>query len=551
MYLINAKTYGLEYFVGAGIPKYAILSHVWAEEEVLFQDMKSLDTAEEKQGFLKIRLTCQQALQHGLNYAWVDTCCINKESSAELSEAINSMFRWYSRAATCYAYLSDVKLLREDETGSSTRPPLSDSVWFTRGWTLQELIAPPEVIFMDRDWCVIGTKRGDLINEISRATGVDTQVLANSSTMFQMSIAKRMSWAANRRTTRKEDEAYCLLGLFDVNMPMLYGEDEDAFVRLQEELIRKTTDQSVFVHRGGSTRLLARSPQDFENCADVEPCLGAFSDKPYELTNAGLRITLPVLCSTGFAVTVVLNCRQNHRRLTLRLQRSSSTTLFPQLKYRNGETRTETLLTCPVEDIFIARHYESYHSHSFLFPSKDNYVCRVWINTSNQSAHGYPKVAIKALEPPELWDVALPMDKRVSTRVGDSARRAYFSFYQSTSVTRPPDVGSVTLDVSQPGLYPVLLGIRFEVLQTTMYDQVSFNCSLALYEIHGVGADHSGFTSHEVDSSNKKHLRVDSGIPLETSIIIQRLKITALLELIPSIGTIPDAFLLGLHVNKV
>jgi hypothetical protein len=142
MRLLNVKTLSLEEFIGSNTPPYAILSHTWqAGKEVTLQELGS-DEAKSKSGYGKIRRTCEQAGRDGLAYAWVDTCCINKESSAELSEAINSMFQWYKHAKVCYVYLEDV-----DANGSN----LQDARWFTRGSTLQELLAPDSIFFYSKD----------------------------------------------------------------------------------------------------------------------------------------------------------------------------------------------------------------------------------------------------------------------------------------------------------------------------------------------------------------------------------------------------------------
>jgi hypothetical protein len=137
MRLVNTHSLQLEEFIfdGRGRPTYAILSHTWGKEEVIFFDMADLDKARAKAGFAKVEGACSLAASQGYDYIWIDTCCIDKSSSAELSEAINSMYRWYQWAKVCYAYLVDVQNPNQ----------LEESKWFTRGWTLQELIAPSRV----------------------------------------------------------------------------------------------------------------------------------------------------------------------------------------------------------------------------------------------------------------------------------------------------------------------------------------------------------------------------------------------------------------------
>ena len=169
MRLINVRTWRLEEFPGTDIPQYAVLSHTWDTEEVSFQDMRGW-LIQFRKRFAKIRATCQQAMKDNIDYVWVDTCCIDKSSSAELTEAINSMFAYYRNAVVCYVLLSDLNPSIETNTG------LPQCRWFTRGWTLQELIAPPEVRFYDSAWKFRGTTI-DLLKAISRITHIRSDVL--------------------------------------------------------------------------------------------------------------------------------------------------------------------------------------------------------------------------------------------------------------------------------------------------------------------------------------------------------------------------------------
>ncbi|KAH0422185.1 hypothetical protein CcaCcLH18_12966 [Colletotrichum camelliae] len=148
MWLINVQTLDLEEFFGSDIPDYAILSHTWSYGEVTFQDWADRSLASQKPGYRKIIDACAQARFAEFNFLWVDTNCINKTSSAELTEAINSMFSWYLRSGVCFAYLSDIPTFGE----YSDAEEISRSRWFTRGWTLQELLAPREVLFYAADW---------------------------------------------------------------------------------------------------------------------------------------------------------------------------------------------------------------------------------------------------------------------------------------------------------------------------------------------------------------------------------------------------------------
>ncbi|KAK4462876.1 heterokaryon incompatibility protein-domain-containing protein [Cladorrhinum samala] len=375
MRLLRADTLEVVEFMGR-VPPYVILSHTWGPDEVSFQDLSQLSkpALKKKTGYDKIAGCCARALEDGYQYVWVDTCCIDKTSSAELSEAINSMYRWYQEAHICYAYMADVTLdlpqasdnmsasfttysstsgrttplpgQSSDASISNGRIPIrtipsllrdydklprtfENSRWFTRGWTLQELIAPPLVEFYAHDWQEIGTKYS-LRNVISKVTGIDVRVLegADPSTCH---VAERMSWAANRQTTRVEDEAYCLLGIFKVHMPLIYGEGRRAFYRLQKEIMKTTEDYTMLAwglskflsnrHHwkgvsngmpgGEARRPLADSPNDFEEhnrsgwkytrlYQDASHVVAgalsspgpAMDDTPPLITSRGLRLTL-------------------------------------------------------------------------------------------------------------------------------------------------------------------------------------------------------------------------------------------------------------------
>jgi hypothetical protein len=235
MRLLNCKSMTLKYFGESDLPRirYAILSHRWLEnndEETSFEDIQNpkRDTVQKKLGFKKIQQCCKQAIKDGIDWIWVDTCCIKQSSSTELSESINSMFRWYGSATVCYAYLFDVygSPLHDEQSAREFR----NSSWFTRAWTLQELLAPKEVVFFSNNWEDLGTKL-ELSNLVSEVTRIDEEYLVPRSDIHSTpptniksaSLAKRMSWAVGRKASRQEDIAYRLLGIFDVNMPLLYG----------------------------------------------------------------------------------------------------------------------------------------------------------------------------------------------------------------------------------------------------------------------------------------------------------------------------------------
>jgi len=238
-------TLSLTRFMGGEIPSYAILSHTWEadDQEVIFKDLAD-GTGTSKTGYRKIRFCGEQARRDGVQYFWVDSCCIDKSSSAELTEAINSMFRWYRNAAKCYVYLSDVST--GDSNQHAQLAAFRQSRWFTRGWTLQELLAPRSVEFFSREGTQLGDKKS-LELHIHEITGVAVQALQGSS-LTQFSVTERMTWAAKRATSIEEDQAYCLLGIFDIHLPLIYGEGkENAFRRLRKEISAFDGEYIMFV----------------------------------------------------------------------------------------------------------------------------------------------------------------------------------------------------------------------------------------------------------------------------------------------------------------
>ncbi|KAH8778280.1 hypothetical protein F5882DRAFT_380262 [Hyaloscypha sp. PMI_1271] len=335
---------------GTDVPSYAILSHTWSDGEVLLKDLQDsviqdaswLALSEQPtrslggdklNGLKKILGSTKLALRNQYQYLWVDTCCIDKTSSAELSEAINSMYRWYAGADVCYVYLSDVP-------GAAIESPFEAnskfrrSRWFTRGWTLQELIASQDVVIFASDWTYLGAKTGDVsfTRLLSDITGVQLDVLYGQVSPQDMSIAARMHWAAHRQTTREEDVAYCLLGIFDVNMPLLYGEGKRSFIRLQEAILNREEDQSLFAwhsepqpacavgdqwQRSGFSGLLADSPVRFRNNDDIETAMPlSLARSPAAVTSKGLKVDfllLPIARNEvvdGADFRVVLSCER-------------------------------------------------------------------------------------------------------------------------------------------------------------------------------------------------------------------------------------------------
>lgn len=306
MRLINTETGQFEDFVSADVVRYAILSHTWdTEGEQTYQQVREIQKQYDGDGrrfapgsplggspplwednnlSAKIRNACAVARAHGFRYIWIDSCCIDKTSSSELSEAINSMFNWYRKSTICYAFLADVP-------AAGAHEHLPQSRWFTRGWTLQELIAPRHLVFLTSEWETMGTKT-TLALEVEKITGIDYQILLDRQSLEEIGVARRMSWASKRQTTRVEDEAYCLLGIFNIKMPTVYGEGRGAFRRLQEEIMRRIPDQSIFAlgrilpvtvplvspdidvdreHPEDPDAFMAKSPRDFNLSGSIRP----------------------------------------------------------------------------------------------------------------------------------------------------------------------------------------------------------------------------------------------------------------------------------------
>ncbi|KAF9064156.1 heterokaryon incompatibility protein-domain-containing protein [Rhodocollybia butyracea] len=314
------------------LPKYAILSHVWGDEEVTFQDMQDPLKRKGMKGWFKLVGACELARREDWEYIWIDTCCIDKSSSSELSEAINSMYRYYNKAQVCYAYLED---MRSDRLSRSFNLSFRMCKWFTRGWTLQELIAPKTVFFFTNDWEKIGTK-ASLQETITEITGIRSEVLLSLDDLSEWSIAARMSWAAGRETTRIEDRAYSLMGIFGVYMPPLYGEGEHAFIRLQEEILKVSDDHTIFAWKSklssmsltespstsaATSGILASSPDVFEGSGRyIHPFRYQINNqRPFSMTNKGLLVHLPLLpvlpvINDQPQFLALLNCRSKTSR---------------------------------------------------------------------------------------------------------------------------------------------------------------------------------------------------------------------------------------------
>ncbi|UKZ72424.1 hypothetical protein TrVFT333_000053 [Trichoderma virens FT-333] len=337
MRLLSTENLQFFEFYGNDAPQYAILSHRWESDEISYQDMHDTKKHENKQGFRKISQFRQLALRDGYKYVWVDTCCIDKSSSAELQEAINSMYQWYRKSGGCYAYLSDVPAPNHNvdwrgksSYGATFLESFKASLWFTRGWTLQELIAPENVVFVDANWKKFGTAR-DLKKSINEVTGIGVQNFIGETNLQTLRVGRVMSWAAKRQTTRVEDRAYSLLGLTEIDLPMLYGQGERAFQRLQEEILKVNDDASILVwgcidtDTDFTSNGLATSPANFQKYPIlVRPMkqIHSFVNLPSTLTPQGLQTTLrirrdPIDDAIRYAVLVDHKGQRFRHRISL------------------------------------------------------------------------------------------------------------------------------------------------------------------------------------------------------------------------------------------
>ncbi|PIL26291.1 hypothetical protein GSI_12047 [Ganoderma sinense ZZ0214-1] len=255
MWLLSTDRAELHYFARNFDAEggYAVLSHTWDKDgEQSFQEVRAIakrclangtNPRDDPELSPKIRECCILAEKHGYHWVWIDSCCIDKMSSSELSEAINSMYKWYKSSEVCYAYLKDVP---SDDVVKARDSAFRKSRWHSRGWTLQELIAPDSVVFLSVDWRELGS-RAELSLLLQVITGLPAKLMLGVTRPAEYSACIRMSWASKRQTTRIEDEAYCLMGLFGVNMPTNYGEGKRAFLRLQYEIMQhKECDMSLF-----------------------------------------------------------------------------------------------------------------------------------------------------------------------------------------------------------------------------------------------------------------------------------------------------------------
>ena len=304
--------------------RYAVMSHCWCAtglaKEMQFKELneavlKTVQDLRNRPGYQKIVKSCLLTREEGLEWLWVDTCCVMRESQTELSEAVNSMYQWYRNSKICFAYLHDVKV--SFPTGSDTEMfPTSNGwpKWFSCSWTLQGLLGPRVIHFFDQDWRPIGDKY-KLASKLMEITGIPVDVLTNGlphpDDPCRPSAAQIISWAVDRKASTREDRAYALMGIFEVHMPTKYGEHENAFRRLQISIIKEYNDHSIFAWFGKARpgSILADDPSYFRGSADVvklDPCDAFIRECPgakeyvedhefFEVTEEGVEIWLPII----------------------------------------------------------------------------------------------------------------------------------------------------------------------------------------------------------------------------------------------------------------
>ncbi|RYP55894.1 hypothetical protein DL771_012270 [Monosporascus sp. 5C6A] len=403
MRLIDCETGELEwFFVSQTVqpPPYAILSHTWdGDTEVTYQDYVDFLAGQGKhpqKNWTKVEKSIEVTVnsKERLKYIWIDTCCIDKSNAAELSEAINSMFKWYARAVSYEMPLIPANL----QLTETAKNRLRGCRWFTRGWTLQELIAPPTVEFFDSNWIHFGNRNelGDLLTSLTR---IDKRIFETTyqerdimSILSKMTIAKKMSWAQNRQTAKTEDIAYSLLGIFGVNMAMTYGEESKAFIRLQKEILARYNDLSIFAWTANPTRnysivpefrgILAHSPAEFANAGSFEPSRNAIANPDFTLTNNGLKISAQLRnIPNSKYLFLSLNCydksegQHNIQGITLQLigfnkyKRTNPSCLAIELNSWPLQPRKDFFISCDDTDADTG-HLDRSENQSFVFDLK-------------------------------------------------------------------------------------------------------------------------------------------------------------------------------------
>jgi hypothetical protein len=342
MRLLHTHSLNLEEFQGDNTPPYVAASHRWfRSSEATYQDVRDRRNTN-SDGYHKVEAFAQYIRNNipHVKWLWIDTCCINKDSAAELSEAINSMFEWYRNAEFCLAYLADV-----DTTAS--RSSLEKSEWFKRGWTLQELLAPRTVLFVTSRWQFIGFKGAvvsgdcwakigcDLEETIHRITSIPVRVLHDYGTSIDLSVEEKLTWMEGRTTTRQEDMSYALYGILDVTLGANYGErHEGARQRLLAAIHQR---DNIALQRAEQYRKITHwlSPPDPETnhesaCQRHEPLTGDWllRDARYLAWKSGSVRSLWANGKAGCGKTILCSTAIEDTRMHSQLARNVGHVIF-------------------------------------------------------------------------------------------------------------------------------------------------------------------------------------------------------------------------------
>ncbi|CEJ93232.1 hypothetical protein VHEMI08840 [[Torrubiella] hemipterigena] len=317
MKLLQIQTSRIIEILPPNIPKYAILSHTWDVVTKLPPPAAiqwAVDVQSKKYLALlpKIIEASRLALEQGIDYLWTDWLCIDSSSSASLEKAVNGALSLLQQCALCIVHLDDLEKDSFDEEG------LAQCRYWTRSWTLQELIIPQNVQFYDASWKLCGEKHdADVSTIVSTVTGIPVPVLVEPDALWDTALAVRMSWAARRTCRREEDIAYSLLALAGVTLQVRYGEGSEAtFLRFQEEVLRNTRDTSLLAWRssvGDLPRgLLARSPLEFQHFQSTP----ANDSRPWEFDGA--------MCFNSRGIQIQSNVQTQDTVMTLDIGRDAS-----------------------------------------------------------------------------------------------------------------------------------------------------------------------------------------------------------------------------------
>lgn len=265
MRFLHTKTFVLHDFTGPP-SSYAVFFHAHGSDDIGFEDFSKPQMLLCKDGFHRLWQACSRARNHGSEWLWSDAVCIDRGSSTALTEAFNSLARIYQHCIFSIIYLEDLPC--SDCVGGGLEKRLAKCAWLRNVWVLPQLIFPKHSFIYDRDWAEIGTK-ASLARQLSLVTSIEQSVLINPAALGEYSVAKRMSWASHLEASRPEDRSFALLGILGVHMPIVYGEGQKAFIRLQEEILRDTNDYSLFAWRPEVPQeyrgLFAYSPAEFQH----------------------------------------------------------------------------------------------------------------------------------------------------------------------------------------------------------------------------------------------------------------------------------------------